>query len=335
MNNSITKTILLTGGAGYIGSHIALLLVQKGYQVVILDSLVHGQTWPHQWAHFIQGDCGDTQVLRSIFQNYRIDAVIHCAASIEVSESIRSPLSYYLNNVAVTLNLLQIMVHYGCSQFIFSSSCAVYGVPSYLPLNEEHPCAPLSPYGMSKYMVECMLKDAAVAHDVRFVALRYFNAAGALPEYGLGEFHQPETHLIPRVLSAALTGAPFALYGTSYPTPDGTCIRDYTHVLDIAFAHVKALEHLHAGRPSDIFNLGSGQGSSIRHVLAVAEQVLGVKIKTTLEKARAGDSPVLIADTSKAALILNWRAQHSDLALIIQSAHVYMRGMLRERMLQN
>lgn len=318
------KFILITGGAGYIGSHVAFLLVQHGYHVILLDNLSHGQTWQHTWAPLIVGDVGDTALLASLFEQYPIDTVIHCAASIEVSESIKSPLSYYANNVATTLNLLQLMVHFHIPHFIFSSSCAIYGVPHQVPIVEDHPAAPLSPYGQTKYMVEKILRDCSQAYNLRWVALRYFNAAGAMPEYGLGEYHVPETHVIPRLIHAAQMGSPFTIYGTEYPTPDGTCIRDFTHVIDIAYAHLRALEHLQLDRPSDAFNLGSGQGTSVKQLVTATEQALQTKIKVITEKSRPGDAPILVADHSKATTILNWQPQCSQLSAIIQSAATFM-----------
>lgn len=319
------KTILITGGAGYVGSHIALVCAQKGYKILLLDRLIHEQKWQHPWAQLIYGDCGDTQLLRSIFENYTIHAVIHCAAFMEVSESIKQPLAYYLNNVAVTLQLLQMMHHYGIQQFIFSSSCAVYGMPQHIPISESHPKAPLSPYGQSKLMAEQILQDVSKASNIRYITLRYFNAAGALPEYGLGEMHQPETHVIPRLLQCVQMNAPFTIFGTLYATPDGTALRDYTHVIDIAYAHLNALSYLEAGNPSDTFNIGGGKGTSVKQLIASAEQVTRIKIKTIIQEARAGDAPILVADNSKASQILNWQPRFSDMTIILQSAYGFMK----------
>jgi len=318
--------ILVTGGAGYVGSHVSFILHQCGYRVIAVDALRHGQPWPTTGAHTITGDCGDTQLMEHIFQTYPIDTVIHCAASIEVSESIAQPISYYLNNVAVTLNLLQLMRHYQVKKIIFSSTCAVYGKPELIPMPESHPKNPLSPYGKSKAMVEQIIADAAHAHGLSYVIFRYFNAAGALAEYGLGECHVPETHVIPRLLHAAYSGAPFSINGTDYHTPDGTCVRDYTHVVDIAQAHRLALEYLAREGESVICNLGSGRGTSVRQLIAATEQILGLKIKVQYLPARPGDSPILIADTQLATALLGWEAQCSALPAIIQSAAAFKKG---------
>ena len=320
------SSILITGGAGYVGSHIAFELTQQGNQVIILDRLQHGQSWPHAWGIFIEGDCADTHLLQSIFLKYPISTVIHCAASIEVSESIAYPIHYYLNNVAVTLNLLQLMAHYHIPQIIFSSSCSVYGTPHDIAMSESHPIAPLSPYGTSKRMGEQIIQDAARAHQLSYVILRYFNAAGANAEYALGERHKPETHVIPRLIEACYVRQPFTLFGADYNTPDGTCLRDYTHVIDIARAHVYALNYLQAQGPSDIFNIGSGKGISVRQLISAVEQVVGAKLIIKAAPRRMGDSPVLIANIQKAKELLHWQPEHSELHMMIESAAAFMRS---------
>lgn len=320
-------TILVTGGAGYIGSYTAWLLTQRGYHVVVLDALKQGQQFPFSWATFVYGDYGDATLLEQLFTSYSIAAVIHCGAFICVGESVQQPLVYYENNVAKTMTLLSTMVHHGCLQLVFSSSCAVYGNPHIVPLKEDHPCAPVSPYGTSKWMVEQLLHDASVAYGLRFVSLRYFNAAGALAHEGLGERHTPETHSIPLLLHAARTGKPFSIFGTDYPTPDGTCIRDYIHIHDLADAHHKALLHLERGFPSDIFNLGTGTGCSVKELIAVVQKVTGCVIVTIPATRRQGDPAVLVADASKAKTILQWKPLYTDMYALVHSAwqfeHVY------------
>jgi len=316
------KTILVTGGAGYIGSHTAFLLAQQGYTVIVLDLLLHDQTFNHPWATFIKGNCGDPTLLDKIFTQYPIDTVMHFAAHIEVGESVKNPLKYYQNNVTNTLNLLESMNTHGIRNFIFSSSCAVYGIPKVPCITEDHSKNPISPYGMTKYIIEKVLEDLHVSHDLRYVTLRYFNAAGALPEYNLYEQHKPETHLIPLLLQAIHTQEPFYIFGTDYPTNDGSCIRDFLHVWDIAHAHLKALNHLEKGNPSDCFNLGTGHGISVKQMISQVEQITKAKLNTIPVKNRAGDPPILVADPSKAHDILAWKPSYSDITFIVQSAYV-------------
>ncbi len=315
------QTILVTGGAGYIGSHTAFLLAQQGHTVIVLDLLLHDQAFNHSWATFIKGNCGDHILLNKIFTQYPIDTVMHFAAYIEVGESVKNPLKYYQNNVTNTLNLLESMLTHNIRTFIFSSSCAVYGTPEGPFITEDHNKNPISPYGMTKYIIEKVLEDLHVSHELRYVTLRYFNAAGALPEYELYEQHKPETHLIPLLLQAIQTQEPFYIFGTEYPTSDGSCIRDFLHVWDIAHAHLKALNHLKKGNPSDCFNLGTGHGISVKQMIAQVEQITKTKLNTIPIKNRAGDPPILVADPSKAHDILEWKPSYSDITFIVQSAY--------------
>ncbi len=319
----MSEAILVTGGAGYIGSHSAFLLAQHQYRVIVLDSFVHHQYFNPPWATVIKGDIADKNLLATIFTTYQIKAVMHFAGSIEVGQSVKTPLLFYDNNVSKTLVLLETMLEHEITTFIFSSSCAVYGVPEQMPILEEHPCKPINPYGTSKSVIESVLRDCYNAYGLRSVSLRYFNAAGALPSEHLGEQHKPETHIIPLLLRAMRDHTPFVMYGNDYPTKDGTAVRDYVHVLDIADAHVKALEHLKQGYPSDHFNLGTGHGFSVREMIKTVEQLCNVPIKTVISKARAGDPAILIADSSKAQAILRWKPRYSTLEYMIKSAYCY------------
>lgn len=320
IEKEMNKVVLVIGGAGYIGSHTSWLLAQQGFRVVILDALVHQQSVHLPWATFIQGDFGDQQLLKKIFLEYAIDTVMHFAAFIEVGESVIDPAKYYNNNVIKTIQLLDVMREYGVSKLIFSSSCAVYGNPVRLPLDEEHPTNPVSPYGRTKLMIEYALHDYAVAYGLRYVALRYFNAAGGLTEQGLGECHKPESHIIPIMLAAARNNKPFNIFGTDYNTSDGTCVRDYIHVLDIARAHVQASEYLNAGGQSQILNLGTGVGYSVKELVAYAQEVSGTQIQINYGPRRPGDAQTLVADATKVTKLLGWQPQHSDMGEIMRSA---------------
>lgn len=315
------KTILIPGGAGYIGSHAAYLLSQKGYRVIILDKLIHNQNFNHKWATLIKADFADTNVLNKIFSEYKIDAVMHFAAFIEVGESVKHPQKFYENNVVKTLKLLDSMIAHDVKTFIFSSSCAVYGEPVKVPMNEQNPYSPISPYGKNKLVVEFALQDYARAYGLQYVALRYFNAAGAMPEEGLGEQHDPETHIIPLMLRALRENKTFKVFGTDYNTTDGTCIRDYIHVRDIANAHVLALEYLQNNGKSDAFNLGSGKGFSVNEMIKVAEKICNKKMNLEYKPRRAGDPAILLADSTKIQKILGWKPKHSDIESILDSAN--------------
>ncbi len=329
--------VLITGGAGYIGSHIAYLCAQHNYKIIIIDLFIHNQYFNPSWATIFKGDFSDKKLLTDISSQYDIKAVIHCAAFIEVGQSVTNPSSYYENNVAKTLVLLQTMIEHGIKKIVFSSSCAVYGNPEFLPLVEDHPKKPISPYGKTKLMVEMILNDFQQAYGLEYVCLRYFNAAGALPEEGLGEQHIPESHLIPRILDAALKQTPFTIFGNDYETKDGTAIRDYVHVLDIAQAHLLALHHLDARKPSDCFNLGTGYGFSIKEIIEVVEKVCHIKIKSIPEKRRAGDPAILVADPLRVETILGWKRNYSQLEYIIKSAYtfeIYKNNQLKEKILE-
>lgn len=313
--------ILIVGGAGYIGSHMVLNLQRAGYQPVVLDNLSKGHRDAVMHAEFIQGDMADTELLHKLFSSHSFSTVMHFASFIEVGESVKFPAKYYQNNVAATLNLLDVMSKHGVKQFIFSSTAAVYGEPKSVSINETHPLAPINPYGRSKWMVEEIIKDFAVSDGLRYAILRYFNAAGADPDGKLRERHEPESHLIPIVLQAAAgERAGVTIYGDQYPTIDGTCIRDYIHVSDLCHAHSLALQALNAGKLQMIYNLGTGQGYSVQQVINTARRVTGKDIIATVGQPRPGDSAVLVADASLAKQELQWTPQYPDLETIIQHA---------------
>jgi UDP-glucose 4-epimerase len=317
-------TILVTGGAGYIGSHTVLALKQAGYDVIVLDNLVYGHREFVEEVlkvNFIEGDISNMSLLRDLFQEYAIAAVIHFAAYAYVGESISDPAKYYRNNVSGTLNLLEAMVAMEVKKMVFSSTCATYGVPKTVPIPEEHPQAPINPYGMSKLMVEQLLQDFERAYGLRSVRFRYFNAAGADPQGRLGEDHNPETHLIPLVLQTALgMRERIAIFGTDYPTLDGTCIRDYIHVADLADAHILGLEHLLKDGKSEVFNLGNGNGFSVREVINAAEEITERPIRVLEDERRPGDPPVLVGSAEKARRVLGWNPQYPDIKDMIRHA---------------
>lgn len=322
--SSEKQTILVTGGAGYIGSHAVLSLQQAGYEVVVLDNLVYG----HQdivekvlQVELVVGDTNDRALLDRLFASHSIAAVMHFAAYAYVGESVTKPDKYYRNNVTGTLTLLEAMVEASVKKFVFSSTCATYGVPTIVPIPEDHSQNPINPYGATKLMVERMLTDFDHAYDFKSVSFRYFNAAGADPEGRLGEDHNPETHLIPLVLMAALGKRDsIAIFGTDYPTPDGTCIRDYIHVTDLAQAHVLGLEYLLKGGNSEIFNLGNGNGFSVKDVIETARQVTGKSIAAVEHDRRPGDPPALVGSGEKARSLLGWAPQYADLSKILTHA---------------
>lgn len=322
--STIKPSILVTGGAGYIGSHTVLALKRAGYEVVILDNLVYGHRDLVEQVlqvELIEGDTSDRTLLDNLFQSHNFAAVMHFSAYAYVGESVTDPAKYYRNNVLGTLTLLESMLAASMKNFVFSSTCATYGIPNFIPLTEDHPQNPINPYGTTKLMVEKILTDFDVAYNFKSVCFRYFNAAGANPEGLLGEDHNPETHLIPLVLQTALgKREAISIFGTNYPTPDGTCIRDYIHVNDLADAHILGLEYLLNGGESEVFNLGNGNGFSVREVISAAEDVTGMLISVKECDRRAGDPPALIGTSEKARKILNWQPQYPDIKDIVSHA---------------
>lgn len=315
------QPILVTGGAGYIGSHTCKALRDQGYLPVTLDNLVYGHRWAVNWGPFIQGDLADPSTLRQVFNDYPIKGVIHFAAYAYVGESMTHPEKYFRNNVVNTLNLLEAMREAGVRQIVFSSTCATYGIPTEVPIPEHHTQHPINPYGESKLFVEKALHWLDAAHGLRYAALRYFNAAGADPDGEIGEDHEPETHLIPLAIEAALgKREQLHIFGTDYPTPDGTAIRDYIHVTDLAAAHVKALDHLLAGGSSLQLNLGTGCGHSVRQVVDMVERVGKRPVPVRESPRRPGDPPSLVAAPSQANALLGWWPRYSDLRQIIETA---------------
>ena len=312
--------ILIAGGAGYIGSHANKVLHNSGYESVVYDNLSTGNIEAVKWGQFIEGDLGDISNLALVFENYPIEAVIHFAASAYVGESVIDPEASYINNVANTLNLLKCIRDYDCKKIIFSSTCATYGNPQKVPIDELHPQAPINPYGQSKLMVERILSDYSKAYDLKYVSLRYFNAAGADPDLDLGECHDPEPHLLPLILEAVKQNTAINIFGTDYDTHDGTAVRDYIHVTDLAEAHLAALKYLLDGGNSDSFNLGNGNGFSVLEVINAVEKVTGkTAIKNTSPR-REGDPSLLVGDAKKAKSLLNWNPQYPDLDVIVKTA---------------
>jgi UDP-glucose 4-epimerase len=313
-------SILITGGAGYIGSVAVEDLCSKGESPVVIDNLSRGHRAAVGTAvPFYEGNIGDTSLVTRIVDEHEVEAVMHFSAFAYVGESVRDPGKYFENNVAETLRLLTALADSGVRRFVFSSTCATYGEPEYTPIDESHPQKPTNPYGWSKLFVERMLQSFDEAHDIRSVSLRYFNAAGATEK--LGEHHEPETHLIPLVLAAAAGERPdVSIFGTDYPTNDGTAVRDYIHVSDISRAHILALQYLRSGGTTDAFNLGNGNGYSVREIISAAEDVTGCKINATESPRRPGDPSTLVANASRAREILGWEPGHTDIEEMISSA---------------
>ena len=321
MSVSIAKTILVIGGCGYIGSHMVKRLLNAGHQVIVLDDLSAGYRDSLLGGELVVGDCGRRDVLDTLFSGHAFDGVLHFASLIQVGESVADPARYYQSNVAKTLMLIEAMKDHEVGSLVFSSTAAVFGEPDYVPIDEAHPRRPINPYGMSKLMVETMLADFDRAYGLRSVALRYFNAAGADPQGRIGERHEPETHLIPLALQAVLGRRPaLRVFGRDYDTPDGTCIRDYIHVDDLAEAHLLALEYLWNGGASDVFNLGNGAGFSVQAVLDAVERVTRRKVPVEDAPRRSGDPARLVADSSRARSVLGWQPRYADLDTIVRDA---------------
>jgi len=313
--------VLVTGGAGYIGSHTAKALARAGHRPVVVDDLSTGHADNVRWGPFFHSKLSDSATLREILREYEIEAVVHFAASALVTESAIRPLAYFENNIGETLSLLHIMLDAGISRMVFSSSCATYGLPKQLPIPEDHPQVPVNPYGESKLSVERILHWMGRTTRLGWVALRYFNAAGADPEGQLGEEHDPETHLIPSAIAAALGQREYLeICGVDYPTPDGTAIRDYVHVTDLAAAHVCALQHLASGGESVALNLGTGEGASVRDVMAMVERVSGRRVPKRDASRRPGDPPILVARSELAGRLLHWKPNCSTLEAIVETA---------------
>lgn len=315
------KHVLVTGGAGYIGSHACKALAAAGLVPVAFDNLVYGHECAVRWGPFVQGDILDRVALDRVIEIHRPQAVMHFAAFAYVGESVTDPVKYYQNNVTGALTLVEAMRDHGLDKLVFSSTCATYGVPDTVPITEEHPQRPINPYGTTKLVIERMLRDVDAAHGLRSISLRYFNAAGADPDVEIGEAHDPETHLIPLVLDAATGRRPeITIFGADCHTPDGTCIRDYIHVADLADAHVLALQVLEGGAATTAYNLGNGRGFSVREVINAARLVTGRAIPERIGPRRPGDPAELVGDASRIRRELGWEPRHVELGDIIETA---------------
>jgi len=313
--------ILIVGGAGYIGSHVNKYLTLKGYETVVFDNLSKGHEQVVKWGKFFKGDLGNIEDVRRVFAENKIEAVLNFAAFIEVGESVKDPEKYYWNNVVNTLNLLKVMRENGVDKIIFSSTAATFGNPEYVPIDEKHTQSPINPYGMTKLMIENIFKDYGKAYGLNYVVFRYFNACGADVDTEIGEWHEPESHLIPLVFQAALgQREDIKVFGSDYETEDGTCIRDYVHVTDLAQAHFLGLERLLKGGASGFFNLGNGKGFSVREVIESVKRVSGKDFKVTEVERREGDPAVLIAASDKAREELVWKPEFIDLDEIVRTA---------------
>ena len=312
--------MLVTGGAGYVGSHACKALNRAGYRVVVFDNLVAGHREAVRYGECVEGDTADVAAVRAALRRYDLSAVLHFAAFLDVSESVREPARYYRNNVGGALGVLEAMAAESVTRFVFSSTCATYGEPIETPIAETHPQRPINAYGETKLAVERALPHFERAYGMRWIALRYFNAAGADPEGEIGEDHSPEIHLIPRAIEAATGGKALQIFGDDYPTPDGTCLRDYVHVSDLADAHVNALEAITAANVSGAYNLGTGQPRSVREVIAAVERVTGRTVAWTMAARRPGDPAILFAAADKARAELHWTPRFPDLESIVRTA---------------
>ncbi|MEW6012174.1 MAG: UDP-glucose 4-epimerase GalE [Elusimicrobiota bacterium] len=316
--------ILIAGGAGYIGSHVNKMISRKGYDTVVLDNLVYGHKEFVKWGKFYKCDLCDVKEMEKIFKSNKIEAVMHFSAYTYVGESVADPSKYYKNNVSNTLNLLDVMVKYGVKKFIFSSTCATYGFPIEIPITESHPQNPINPYGKTKLMIEKILEDYDKAYGLKYINLRYFNASGADPDLEIGEWHNPETHLIPLALYNALGLTPkITVFGTDYDTEDGTCVRDYIHVNDLAKAHILALEYLNQKNKSDSFNLGNGRGFSVKKIIDTVEKVSGLKLNVEYGKRREGDPAILVGSSKKAIKVLGWKPEFYKIEDIVETAYLW------------
>jgi UDP-glucose-4-epimerase GalE len=316
---AVMTKVFVTGGAGYIGSHTCKQLAAEGCEIAVYDNLSRGHREFVKWGSFIEGDLSDRGKLSLALQRFKPDAVFHFAAHAYVGESLERPELYYGNNVGGIVSVLSAMRDAAVERLVISSSCTVYGEPQRMQVTEEMPLEPISPYGRSKWMTEQICRDFDRAYGIRTVALRYFNAAGADLDGEIGERHEPETHLVPRVLMAA-DGGTLEVYGDDHATPDGTCIRDFVHVADLADAHMRAAEYLMDGGPSEEFNVGSGIGRSVREIIAMAERVTGVRVTYNVQPKRRGDPAILVASVAKVKRVINWSPRHSDLKTIVDSA---------------
>lgn len=313
--------ILIVGGAGYIGSEINKELNNNGYETVVLDSLISGHRESVKWGEFVQGDLANLEDIRGVFEKYPIEAVFNFAAFIEVGESVKDPQKYYFNNLVNTLNLLKVMKEFNVNKIIFSSTAATFGEPKYTPIDEKHPQWPINPYGWTKLMIERVFSDYDTAYGLRYVALRYFNACGANEEADIGENHNPESHLIPLILDAAIGKREnIKIFGTDYPTPDGTCVRDYIHVVDLGSAHLLALKHLLDGGESRQYNLGNGKGFSVREVISAVKKITGKEFKVIEDNRRPGDPPILVATSEKIRNELGWTPKYTDIEEIVATS---------------
>ena len=313
--------ILVCGGAGYIGSHVNKQLNREGYETIVFDNLVYGHREAVKWGTFIEGDLANEAEIEAVFSAHKIDAVFHFAAYAYVGESVTEPEKYYYNNVVNTLNLLKVMRRHSCKKLIFSSTCATYGEPEKVPITEDMPQNPINPYGMTKLTVERILKDYQKAYGLQSAVLRYFNAAGADPDGEIGESHHPETHLIPLVLDAASgKREDIKVFGTDYDTPDGSCVRDYIHVADLADVHIRALHYLEEGNPGDFFNLGNTIGTSVLEVVESVKRVTGREFTVTLSDRRQGDPARLVGSSDKARKVLGWEPKYGEIDVIVAHA---------------